>query len=182
VNKTLTRIVTYCINTLMERRPSDFPLDALDEYNLRETLEATQEELIKLMKERELMDWRINKLQNDIVHLAALCRVEVEDPIRQLGLTDAVRWIFAKDRGKSLSVRQVVDELQKSWSDASTYKNLPANVHTVVRRLRKAGDIKPAELPMYPAPLGKIGADEDKYIWGGGLPPLPPRLKEIIKK
>jgi hypothetical protein len=170
----------------MERTPSNFPLDVLDEYKLREILEATQEELVKLLKEREHMDWRINKLQNDIVHLAALCGVEVEDPIRQLGLTDAVRWIFAVNKDKSLSVRQVVNELEKSWTtEASTYKNLHANVHTIFRRLKKAEDIKPSpELSMYPpvTPPGQARDDEEKYIWGGGLPPLPPRLKEIVKK
>jgi hypothetical protein len=174
----------------MEKTPPYIPLSALDEYNLRETLEAAQEELVNLMKEREQTEWRISKLQTDIVHLAALCRVEVEDPIRQLGLTDAVRWIFATNRDKCLSVREVVIELQKSWAESSTYKNIHANVHTVFRRLRKAGDIKPCpempRLPSLPYPeqtlSEKISDDEDKYTWGGGLPPLPPRLREISKK
>jgi hypothetical protein len=176
----------------MERTPKLLNLPSIDEYNLQDALEAAQEELVKLLQEREQMEWRINKLQNDIVHLAALCRVEVEDPIRQLGLTDAVRWIFARDSGarlgtkRPLSIKQVVEELQKSWSDAAAYKNLQANVHTVVRRLKKAGEIEPSsEVPAYPylPALGGIGGlveEEDKYVWGGGLPPMPPDLKSYV--
>jgi chromosome segregation ATPase len=159
----------------MERIPQLLPPALLDEYKLRDTLEGAQEELLKLLREREQMEWRINKLQNDIVHLAALCRVEVEEPIRQLGLTDAVRWIFASDKNKAMDIKQVVDALQKSWNDAATYKNLQANVHTIFRRLKKSGDIKPAA--EIAGLLGKIGDDGDKFVWGGGLPPLPPSLK-----
>lgn len=168
----------------MERTPIPRGMaDMLDDYKLRDILEATQEELVKLLQEREMMEWRINKLQNDIVHLAALCHVEVEDPIRQLGLTDAVRWIFSRDQKKSLSVKQVAEELNKSWSDAGTYKNLLANVHTVVRRLKKAGEIKcSSELPDYPPGLGGFFEDDDKYVWGGGLPPVPPPLRDMRKK
>jgi hypothetical protein len=164
----------------MERTPPLVPLAFLDDYNLREALEAAQEQLVNLLGERERMEWKINKLQNDIVHLAALCRVEVEEPIRQLGLTDAVRWIFASEKHKSLNIKQVVETLQQSWTDASTYKNLQANVNTIFRRLKKSGEITlVTEVPQYPpGRLSKIGDDdEDRYIWSGGLPPLPPYLK-----
>jgi len=146
-------------------------MQPIDEYKLLDVLEAAQEELVKLTQEREKIDWRINKLQNDIVHLAALCRVEVEDPIKQLGLTDAIRWIFARD-DNPLSTQQVADVLEQSY-DVSGYKNLSANVHTIVRRLVKAGDIK--QVGYISSGLRKIGEDREKYIWAGGLPPPPPR-------
>jgi len=152
------------------------PLD--DEYNLLEILEATQEELMKLTEERERIERRANKLQNDIVHLAALCRVEVEDPIKQLGLTDAIRWIFAREE-KPLSVQQIADVLEQAY-DVSGYKNLPANVHTIVGRLVKAGDIKQVG---YISPgIRKIGEDREKYVWAGGLPPPPPRRLNAAPK
>jgi hypothetical protein len=155
---------------------------SIDEYNLKATLEAAQDELVKLLRDRESLEWRINKLQNDIVHLAALCHVEVEDPLTQLGLTDAVRWILASGK-RPLGVQQIVEQLHKSYSDASEYKNLPANVHTIVRRLVKANEVKPAvEPPQDYRPVkprdafslvvkGTTGA---KYVWAGGIPPLPP--------
>jgi len=154
------------------------PMQPVDEYKLRNVLEAAQEELVNLTQERERLDWRINKLQNDIVHLAALCRVEVEDPIKQLGLTDAIRWIFARD-SKPLSTQLIVDALVQSY-DVSGYKNLPANVHTIVRRLAKAGDIK--RFAAVPIGLGKVGEDREKYVWAGGLPPPPPRRLDAAPK
>ncbi len=147
----------------------------MDEYNLKATLEAAQDELVKLLRDRESMEWRINKLQNDIVHLSALCRVEVEDPIKQLGLTDAVRFILGMNK-KPMTIPQIVDELRKSSYDVSEYKNLPANIHTIVGRLIKANEVRPfAGQP----PFNNV------FIWIGGLPPMPPPagwLKERMKK
>src|SRR5260370_41433892 len=97
-----------------------------DEYNLMDTLEAAQDELVKLLREHESIEWRINKLQNDIVHLAALCRVEIEDPIKQLGLTDAVRYILGREK-KPLTIQEIVEALSKSSYDVSGYKNISAN-------------------------------------------------------
>lgn len=158
------------------------PLPRTDEYHLRETLEAAQVELVNLLKQKEEMEWRIHKLQTDIVHLAALCHVEVEDPIRQLGLTDAVRWVFA-NKGKPLTAKQVVEELGKSWTEAGSYKNITANVSTVIRRLKKADEIK-LTVPDEPGnALGWAGYDDgDKYVWSGGLPPLPLHLQKILRQ
>ena len=79
----------------MEKTSPTAPASALppwnDEYKLMDTLEATQDELVDLIRQRESIEYQINKLQNDITHLAALCRVDVEDPIQQLGLTDVIQ-------------------------------------------------------------------------------------------
>jgi len=162
-----------------ERRLISAPLpSSMDEYNLRETLEAAQEEAIKLIRERESIDYRIGKLQEDIVHLAALCRVEVEDPIRELGLTDAVRFTLAKEKGP-MSVKDIVEVLRRAYTDISEYKNLPANVQTIIRRLVKAKEVSvyltpPSEYaPVSGNVLSRIPTAEE-YVWNGGLPPLPP--------
>jgi hypothetical protein len=155
-------------------------LEPLDEYKLSEVLEATQVELVKLTEERERIERRMNKLQNDIVHLAALCRVEVEDPIKQLGLTDAVRYIFSRE-ARPLDKPEVVAILEQSY-DVSGYKNLLANVHTIVRRLIKSGEIK--RFPEIPRTPGKIGEDKGKYVWSGRSlsPPPPSRLSAAKTK
>lgn len=145
------------------------PIQIADEYKLADALDAAQEELEKLTIERQRIDRRIAKLQGDIVHLSALCGVEVEDPIKQLGLTDAIRYIFGREE-RALSRQQVVEILEQSY-DVSSYKNLAANVHTIVRRLLKSGQIK----PVLNALLGKIG-DTETYIWTNGMTPPPPPL------
>lgn len=147
----------------------------LDEYSLKATLEAVQGELIKLLRERQSIDLRIYKLQNDAIHLAALCHIEVEDPVKQLGLTDAVRFILAREK-KPLTIPQIADALSKSSYDISEYKNVAANLHTIIGRLIKANEAKPMSAV---APYNRM------FIWTGGLGPLPPLpdwLKERMKK
>ena len=116
----------------------------LDEESLKANLESAQDELVRLMRERDSIDERINKLQTDILHLAALCRVEVEDPVKQLGLTDAIRQISIRNR-RPRNVQQVIDELKNSNYDLSGYKNIAANVHTVIGRLIKSGEAIPTD-------------------------------------
>jgi hypothetical protein len=140
-----------------------------DEYNLSEALQATNDELVDLTEKREQLDRRIAKLQSDRVHLAALCGAEIDDPIKQLGLTDAVRHLFGR-AGAPASRKQIVEMLERSY-DVSTYKNLPANVHTIVRRLLKSGEIK----QVAPGVLGRIG-EQEMYQWAKGIAPPPPAL------
>ncbi len=151
---------------------------SLENYDhLKIALEAAQEELVESIRERASIEWRINKLQNDIVHLAALCRVEVQDPIKELGLTDAVRWIFSKDDKRALAISEVVVALKESGYDVSEYKNLTANIHTIVKRLLKANEIK--DIPAAPPFSGT------RFKWTGGLgpPPVPTSwLKELLEK
>jgi len=148
----------------MEKEQSLPSAPIIDEYKLGDILEATQEQLVRLIRDREHLDWRINKLQNDVVHLAALCGVEVEDPMKQLGLTDAIRWTFAKNRNASLSVKEITEALRQSYRNASQYKNLPANVQTIVKRLLKAEEIT-VDPPHQPS-------EDARFRWAGNLPPL----------
>jgi len=158
-------------------RPTPPPPPSGDEYNLRDTLEAAQEEAVRLIRERESIDYRIGKLQGDIVHLAALCRIEVEDPVRQLGLTDAVRFTLAKEKAP-MSVKDIVDALNMVYTEVSEYKNLPANVLTIIRRLIKANEVQPFVVP--PSEYAPVNTaafrakPQERYIWVGGLSPLPP--------
>ena len=116
----------------------------LDENSLKVSLEAAQDELVRLMRERESIEERINKLQADVLHLAALCRVEVEDPVRQLGLTDAVRQILSRNK-KPQSVHQIVDALRNSGYDISAYKNIAANIQTILGRLVRSKEVIPID-------------------------------------
>ncbi len=163
----------------MDKKP--FELDAPpwpDDYNLKATLGAVQDDLIKLLRERESIDWRISKLQSDIVHLAALCHIEVEDPIKQLGLTDAVRYILGKEK-TPLTIQEMVEALSKSSYDVSEYKNISANLHTIVGRLIRSNEVRGMGQPGTPA----------TFIWIGGIPPMPPapdwlkkRLKDLQER
>jgi hypothetical protein len=159
--------------------------DVTDEYNLGGTLEAAQEELMNLVRERERLDWRISKLQTDIVHLAALCNEVIEDPIAQLGVTDAVRYIIAKHKTTGISVKEIVEALQKTYSGVSDYKNLQANVHTIIRRLIKAKEVELVQSsnPNGYAPVATAASTAfQKYRWIGGIPPMPPPPSWLKKR
>lgn len=121
---------------------------------LRDVLDNYQGELERLLEERTRLDASILQLQQDIRHVARMVDVTVNDPITQLGLTDAIRYVI-QHAGKHLTPVDVRDELLKRYCDAEDYRNLLASVHTVMKRLERAGEIT---------------FDGAKAEWTGGFP------------
>ena len=121
---------------------------------LRDVLDNYQGELERLLQERTRLDARILQLQHDIRHVARMVDVTVDDPITQLGLTDAIRYVI-QHAGKHTTPVDVRDELLKRYCDPEDYRNLLASVHTVMKRLERAGEIT---------------FDGTKAEWTGGLP------------
>jgi hypothetical protein len=74
------------------------------------------------------LDARILQLQNKIRHLAGMVDVPVDDPIAQLGLTDAIRYVI-RHAGRTVAPVDVRDELLKRYCDPEDYSNLLASVH-----------------------------------------------------
>jgi hypothetical protein len=121
---------------------------------LREVLDNYQGELARLLEERTLLDARVLQLQNKIRHVARMVDVPVDDPITQLGLTDAIRYVI-RHAGTTVAPVDVRDELLKRYCDPEDYSNLLASVHTIMKRLERAGEIT---------------FDGTKAEWTGGLP------------
>ena len=121
---------------------------------LRDVLDNYQGELERLLEERTRLDARILQLQQDIRHVARMVEVTVDDPITQLGLTDAIRYVI-QHAAKHMTPVEVRDELLKRYCDPEDYRNLLASVHTVMKRLERAGEIT---------------FDGTKAEWTGGLP------------
>jgi hypothetical protein len=129
----------------------------LEKQRWKESLEAAQDELVDSIRQREALGWRIRKLQDDISHLAALCGEEVEEPMKDLGLTDSIRYVLGSK--KRMTAMQVRDALVAEKFDISEYKNIMAAIHTVLKRLSKKKEVT------------NFG---NGYIWVGGMTPLPP--------
>jgi hypothetical protein len=105
---------------------------------LRDVLDNYQGELERLLEERTRLDARILQLQQDIRHVARIVDVTVDDPITQLGLTDAIRYVI-QHAGKPMTPVDVRDELLKRYCDPEDYRNLLASVHTIMKRLERVG-------------------------------------------
>jgi hypothetical protein len=86
--------------------------------------------------------------------VARIVDVTVDDPITQLGLTDAIRYVI-QHAGKPMTPVDVRDDLLKRYCDPEDYRNLLASVHTVMKRLER---------------VGAINFDGTKAQWTGGLP------------
>jgi hypothetical protein len=136
--------------------------------------ESAQDELVDALQERERLETRIRSLQEDIGHLAALCGEPVEDPLKELGLTDAIRYVFGKAKPQALNAVGVKNGLVADGYDISEYSNVMASIHTVIKRLLKKKEIE----------SGAAGFEGKTYVWAGGLPPPPPlpeRLRKRVK-
>ena len=91
---------------------------------LRDVLDNYQGELARLLEERTRLDERILQLQNKIRHVARMVDVTVDDPIQQLGLTDAIRYVI-QHAGKPMTPVDVRDELLKRYCDPEDYQEPP---------------------------------------------------------
>ncbi len=170
--------VILLFNLLLTRRDYSYISYGMGNYvteyksqqgRFRELLEAAQDDLLQFMKERTFIEQRMAQLQHDIVHLAALCNVQVEDPLLQLGFTDLVRYVMA-NANQEMSIAEIADTMKIVNPEVAAKSNLVANVQTIIRRLAGSGEVRP------------LGA---KFAWGGGPPPIAPPpgwLKEKIEK
>jgi hypothetical protein len=139
-----------------------------DRQRWQESLEAAQDELVDALQEKESLEWRIRRLQEDIGHLAALCGVDIEDPVSQLGLTDAIRYVIGAKEKNFMTPLEVKDALASVDFDINDYKNVMASIHAVLKRLEKKGEINRS--------IAKGGS----YVWSGKtFPPLPPLPKAL---
>jgi hypothetical protein len=143
-----------------------------EKERLKALLESAQDELVDALKQQESLTYRIRKLQEDIIHLAALCGEAVVDPLKDWGLTDAIRYVIGNAKPKSMSATGIRDALVADGYDVSDYSNVMASIHQVIKRLFRKGEI-----------LSAPSADgEKRYVWGKGLSPLPPSPERMKKR
>ncbi len=125
-------------------------------------LQSAKRELERLLQQRQRIDQRMIQLQPIIRNLENLCqdldqRRAAEHAASQLllqGLTQEVSKTLKSNLGP-MSPRQILDDMVKRGFDFKTYSSPLASVHTVLRRLVKAGKAE-----IVPQPKGK-----KKYKW-----------------
>jgi hypothetical protein len=152
----LTRVYTYCINARVTN--ADY----------RAALEAAAKEYEALGEQRRTIDERLTQLAQTIGTLSRLIGLT---PTVPLSITDAVR--LAIRAGVPMMPTEVRDRLLSIGVDLSSYSNELAVIHTVLKRLNEAGEIR-----VIPRPGGK-----NQYLWA--KPPkviaIGPEIAEFLR-
>lgn len=121
-----------------------------DDY--RRALEAAVKEYEALGAERHRIDTRLSELAQTIGTLTRLCGLT---PTVPWGLTDACRTVL-RNAGTPMTPLEVRDRLRGIGYDLSSYSNALAAIHTTLKRLAEAEELRTAA----PLPRGKPG-----YLW-----------------
>ena len=130
----LTRHYTLCINS---RRDLDA---SADQY--RAALDAATREYEELSQQRQDIDQRLAQLAQTIGTLNRLCGFT---PTVFWGLTDACR-VVLKGAGHPMTPLEVRDRLEAIGFDLSKYSSSIAAIHTVLKRLKEARELRFVEL------------------------------------
>ena len=111
-----------------------------DQY--RSALDAAVREYEKLGEQRREIDERLAQLAQTIGTLNRLCGLV---PTVFWGLTDACR-VVLKGVGRPMAPMEVRDRLLAIGFDLSKYANSLAAIHTVLKRLAEAGELRSVAL------------------------------------
>jgi hypothetical protein len=134
----------------------------------RAALEAAAKEYETLGEERRRIDDRLTQLAQTIGTLSRLIGLT---PTVPLSITDAVR--LAMRAGVPMTPTEVRDRLLSIGVDLSIYTNELAVIHTVLKRLNEAGEIR-----ILPKRGGRTA-----YLWA--KPPkviaIGPEIAEFIR-
>jgi len=107
-----------------------------DEY--RRALEAACREWETLARQRAELEERLTQLTETIGMLTKLCGLT---PKLSWGLTDACRAIL-RNAANPMTPVEVRNRLAAIGFDLSEYSNELASIHTILKRLNKAGELR----------------------------------------
>lgn len=131
----------------------------------RAELERERKELAELFRKREELATRIAKQQTRVAALAALC--EASEEINNMtemelgGLTNACRTAFRAAGNRGLMPTEVRGALERLRFPIHSHKNILTSIHTIIRRLDQAGEIREAIHDKH------AGEDKSVYQWAG---------------
>jgi hypothetical protein len=136
--------------------------------NYRSALAAAIKEYEALGEQRREIDERLAQLAQTIGTLSRLLGLT---PTVPMSITDAVR--LATRAGMPMTPLEVRERLLSIGVDLSIYSNDLAVIHTVLKRLNEAG-----ELRLIPKPNGK-----NAYLWAkpARVVALGPQIAELVR-
>jgi len=137
----------------------------------RAALDKAVEEYEALGAERRRIDDRLAQLAQTI---GTLNRLVGHMPTVPFGLTDACRLVY-RNAGIPLAPTEVRDRLRAIGFDLDVYSNEMAAIHTVLRRLNEAGELRAMATPgkaVYrwepPARVQAIGPEVAQFLRENG--------------
>jgi hypothetical protein len=80
---------------------------------------------------------RINELKQD--------EASAQGAGQEMGLTEAIRWVFRQPLLLPLTPTQVRDRMAEMGYDLSKYKHVMPPIHNTLKRMKEAGEIKEVE-------------------------------------
>jgi len=83
---------------------------------------------------------RINELKQEEADAAGAAGVGQE-----MGLTEAIRWVFRQPLMLPLTPTQVRDRMAEMGYDLSKYKHVMPPIHNTLKRMKEAGEIREVE-------------------------------------
>jgi hypothetical protein len=72
----------------------------------------------------------------------ALNKVKLGSQVEDLGLTDAIRWVFKQPTLLPLTPTDVRDRLAEMGFDLSKYTHMMPPIHNTLKRMKEAGEIR----------------------------------------
>src|SRR5260370_2168721 len=111
-------------------------------------LERERRALADLFRQREDLETKIARQQTRVAALGALCdeskEVEKMTEMDLGGFTNACRTAFRAAGNRGLMPTEVRGALEQLRFPIRTHRNILASIHTVIRRMEQAGEIRKA--------------------------------------
>ena len=84
------------------------------------------------------------EIQNRIILLNKVKQAS-EAPLEDMGLTEAIRWVFRQPHLLPLTPTQVRDQLAEMGYDVNKYAFPMPPIHNTLKRMKEAGEIREVE-------------------------------------
>src|SRR5260221_12702745 len=123
--------------------------------------ESSRERLLELMRQETKIKDKISHWGPIVEQLARLCGEAVDPEItsrinqlkqaneagagQEMGLTEAIRWVFRQPLMLPLTPTQVRDRLAEMGYELDKYKFVMPPIHNTLKRVKEAGEIKEVE-------------------------------------
>jgi hypothetical protein len=107
-----------------------------EEY--QKAFEAATRDLEMALQQKAELDQRILQLRQTLNNLSHLCGYT---PTVSWGLSDGIRYMLRKSR-RPMTAIEIRDELSAWGFDMSKYANDLSAIHTTLKRLNKAGELR----------------------------------------